>query len=90
MVSITSNNDHLRCNQCDSKLIVVKKKTEKIEGNRSPVTFVTYRCSDKTCQEDIDKKTDKRLKLQEEQEQAKQNRINIKLGMRLNKNKIMR
>jgi len=47
-----------------------------------------YRCPDKECQKEIDKKTKARIKLQKEQDSAKKARVKSK--MRLNKRKILR
>ena len=42
---------------------------------RAPVTVITYRCSDKSCQKDIDKKTTDRKTFQKQQDESKLNRI---------------
>lgn len=63
------------CNQCGSKLIRVDKKTKKIEGQKFPITIVTYKCSDKECQKRIDKDRRERLKKEEERALKKQPRV---------------
>lgn len=62
-------------------------KTERKDTFSKVVTTI-YKCSDKSCQADIDKRTKARIKLQKEQDFAKKSRIKTK--MRLNKKKIMR
>lgn len=54
----------------------------------SKVVTTTYRCSDKRCQAEIDKRTKARIKLQKQQDFAKKARVKAK--MRLNKRKILR
>lgn len=39
------------------------------------MTQNTYRCSNKTCQDEIDKRTTKRIELRNEQELARQKRL---------------
>ncbi len=68
-----------KCSQCQSRLIVVKVETEKIENHRFPVTITTYRCSNKECQTETDKRTAIRLKNREVQELAKQEREKMRL-----------
>ena len=53
-------NTPLRCSQCSSPLILVSEKTEVIEGSRFPQTTKEYKCSNASCQEEIDKQTAKR------------------------------
>lgn len=74
------------CNQCGKKLIFVGKTETKDSFSKMVVT--TYKCSDKLCQAGIDKRTKARIKLQKEQDSAKQARVKTK--MRLNKTKIFR
>ncbi len=76
----------LKCNQCGSSVILVKHKTQKLEYNFSAITINTYRCSNKSCQESIDKKTEGRIKLQKEQEIAKKKRL--KSIIKTNKKKL--
>ena len=68
-----------RCSQCESKLIIVKVETEKIENHRFPVTITTYRCSNKACQIETDKRTAARLKNRDMQELAKQEREKMRV-----------
>ena len=44
------------CNRCGSKLIEVKRKVEKSATLQSPVTTTSYKCSNKDCQREIEKK----------------------------------
>lgn len=48
------------CAQCNSPLILVSEKTETIEGSRFPQTTKIFRCSNQSCQDEIDKQTVKR------------------------------
>lgn len=86
----TSNS--LKCNQCGSPLIVFKKKTQKIENYLSPITVTVYKCTNKQCQRDIDKKTALRKKVSKEQQSAKDERVRVKkeTKIRINKKKIFR
>lgn len=65
------------CNQCGSPLVVVGKKTEKID-NYSPTIVTLYKCTNKDCQKDIDKKTLARIKDSNDQKLAKENRLKAK------------
>ncbi len=76
----------LQCNQCGSRLIFVGKKTTK--DTFSKIVTTIYKCSDKKCQQGIDKRTKDRIKLQKEQNSARETRVKSKL--RLNKRKILR
>ncbi len=67
-----------KCNQCDSDLILVKESIEILPDFLTPITTTTYRCSDKSCQKSIDKKTSERIQLQLEQDTAKRDRIKKK------------
>lgn len=79
-----------KCNQCGSPLYIVGKKIEKID-NYSPITVTIYKCSNKDCQEDIDKKTLARIKDTSDQKEAKENRMKQKLkAMKIHKKKILR
>jgi hypothetical protein len=51
------------CFQCGSPLIFVSEVTELREGSRFPQTTIKYRCSNQTCQDEIDKQTAKRMKI---------------------------
>lgn len=76
---MSSTNNHITptCAHCGSKLIFVSEKTEKGEGF-FPITTVIYKCSDPTCQKDIDKKTVERIKLRKKQEKDKTDRLKNK------------
>jgi DNA-directed RNA polymerase subunit M/transcription elongation factor TFIIS len=67
-----------KCNQCGSFLYVAGKKIEKID-NYSPITVTVYKCSNKECQDDIDKKTLARIKDTDDQKKAKEVRLQQKL-----------
>lgn len=62
------------CNRCGSKLIRVTKKTKKIEGQKFPVTTITYKCSDPACQRQINKETRERKQKEKERAMKKQPR----------------
>jgi DNA-directed RNA polymerase subunit RPC12/RpoP len=79
-----------KCTYCGSKLVLVSEKTAKLDNYASLVTTKIYKCSNKECQSDIDKKTTGRITLQKQQEKAKKTRIEAKKGMRLNKKTISR
>jgi len=79
-----------KCNQCGSPLVLVGKKTEKID-NYSPVVVTIYKCTNKDCQDDIDKKTRARIKDTADQKSAKENRLKTKIKkMKIHKKKIFR
>lgn len=79
-----------KCNQCGSFLYVVGKKIEKID-NYSPITVTLYKCSNKKCQDDIDKKTLVRIKDTNDQREAKESRMKSKIQkMKIHKKKILR
>ncbi len=80
----------LKCSQCGSELILVSSKTQKIDTYSSLITTKVYKCSNQECQKDIDKKTSSRIKLQKQQNEAKESRLKAKIGLRLNKSKILR
>ncbi len=61
-----------------------------MDNYASLITTRIYKCSNKQCQDEIDKATKDRKKLQKQQEVAKQNRITAKHNLRLNKRKILR
>jgi hypothetical protein len=63
-----------KCNQCGSPLIFLRKTTEKIESY-SPIIVSIYTCSNKECQDDIDKKTLARIKDTNDQKIAKEKRL---------------
>jgi len=65
----------LKCNQCGCELILQKTGIRNTQNCFFPTTVITYRCSNKSCQEEIDKKTVKRIELRHEQELARQKRL---------------
>lgn|GEM_PF-5768722 len=67
------------CSQCGSPLILVDQVTEYIDGSRFPQTTSTYRCSNQVCQDERDKQTAKRVKLQKDKESADQVRLEKKI-----------
>lgn len=73
-----------KCFQCGSNLILVSKKTETVEGSRFPQTTSIYRCSDKKCQEEKDRETQKRIKLRDKRLEDTENRIKLKKKTRKN------
>ena len=77
------------CFACNSKLILISKKTQRIEGARFSQTVCEYRCSNKECQDEKDREKKKRIKLLQEKEKADKKRgknkssvKNISLGKR--------
>ena len=72
LVTLATPSSAPLCNQCGSKLIRIAKKTKKIEGQKFPITVITYKCSDKDCQKRIDKERQERLKKEEERTARKQ------------------
>ena len=79
-----------KCNHCGGKLALIEEQTVKIENYSSLITTKNYKCLNEECQGDIDKKTVGRIKLQKQQDLAKESRVKAKKGMRLNKKKISR
>lgn len=63
-----------QCHDCGCALILVEVATFTVGNNPSPITKTTYRCPNKECQEESDKRAAKRLELRLEQEQARENR----------------
>lgn len=74
----SKSQDH-RCFQCGSPLIFVSEKTEKTDGNMYPMTTTIYRCSNKVCQAEIDKKLNERKILRKKQEKEKEERAKLKI-----------
>lgn len=72
------------CSQCGSPLILVSQVTEKVEGSRFPQTTTEYRCSNQECQDEKDKQTSKRMKLQETKVLAEEKRAEEKLRQKKN------
>lgn len=64
-----------KCSQCGSELILQKTIVHQSERSFSATTITTYRCSNQSCQDEIDKKTTARLALKKEQELARQKRL---------------
>jgi len=62
---------------------VFKKKTQKIENYLSPITVTIYKCTNKQCQKDIDKKTALRKKVSKDQQNAKDERVRVKKETRV-------
>lgn len=73
-MNITSESKRI-CNQCGSDLVLQKTTTLKSERSFAPMTQNSYRCSNKICQDEIDKKTAKRIELKNDQEKARQERL---------------
>lgn len=73
--NLNSSSLSLKCNQCGCDLVLQKTTTLKSERSFAPMTQNTYRCSNKTCQDEIDKRTSKRIELRNEQELARQKRL---------------
>lgn len=67
------------CFHCGSKLILISEVTEKAEGSTFPRTISKYRCSNKECQDEIDRQTAKRMKLKKEKEEMDKKRAKAKL-----------
>lgn len=64
------------CAQCDGKLVLIKQKTETVEGSRSPITTQEYRCLDKECQARMDKDTALRITSRDERQKKKDSKNN--------------
>ena len=64
------------CAQCDGKLVLIKEKTETVEGSRSPITTQEYRCLDKECQARMDKDTALRITSRDERQKKKDSKLN--------------
>ena len=71
-----------RCSQCDSRLILVSKVTETLEGSRFPQTTSIYKCSNKECQDERERETAKRVKLKKEKDVALEKRVKEKLELK--------
>lgn len=54
--------------------------TEHVAGSLFPQTTSTFRCSNQECQEEKDKQTAARIKLQKDKEQAIQKRADDKVN----------
>lgn len=83
LILINPKKSSFPCSQCGSRLILLKKTERK--DSFSKITVTSYRCSNKSCQDTIDKKTTARIKLQGEQNLARANRL--KANLRLNRRK---
>jgi hypothetical protein len=57
---------------------MVEVVTDQSESSFSTQTTTTYRCTNETCQADMDKKTAARVKLQSERKVAEENRAKVK------------
>ncbi len=73
------------CSQCNSPLVLVSEKTETIEGSRFPQTTKIYRCSNQSCQSEIDKQTAKRVQIQQERSVADEKRQEKKQQLKADK-----
>lgn len=69
----TISNSH-KCNDCGCDLILVEEVTMTLGNNLYPITKSTFKCSDKECQAEADKKAAKKLELKLELEQARAKR----------------
>lgn len=65
------NTNQMRCGQCGSLLVLMDTITEHREGERTSITLHTYRCTNQSCQDRIDKETADRIKSRAEREKAK-------------------
>lgn len=70
-----------KCWDCGADLILVEEVTMTLGNNLYPTTKSTYRCSNKDCQDEADRKAVKRAELKKEQELSRAKRIqeNLKL-----------
>lgn len=66
------------CNRCGKNLIELKRKVEKSATQQSPITTTVYKCSDKACQAEIDRKMAEMRKRREEQEALAEQRLKAK------------
>ncbi len=64
-----------KCHKCGSFLILVSVTVEKVPMQHNPVTTSTYKCSDKSCQDSSEKEMARFIKRREDQEAAKEERI---------------
>lgn len=79
--SFSSSNPSMaapRCNQCGAELVIQKITTQKNEHSFAATAVTKYQCSNKECQEEIDKRTAKRIEIRTEQELARQKRLEKK------------
>ncbi len=67
-----------KCYQCNSKLVLVNRVTERVNGSIFAQTTSIYKCTNISCQEKKDKEANKRMQIQKDKELANQKRINIK------------
>jgi hypothetical protein len=72
------------CFQCGSKLILISKKTQRIEGARFSQTVCEYRCTNIKCQDEKDREKKKRIKLLKEKAKADLERNKNKLASKKN------
>ena len=79
MLNITPISTIKKCSRCGNKLALTKKKKQKLEGYSHPVVISTYKCSNKICQDQIDRD------LKQWKKDAITNKINDELkGKRVN------
>lgn len=74
------------CLQCGSKLILVSKVTERLEGSLFPQTTSIYRCSNNECQKEKDKAAAKRAEINNAKVVADKKRAEQKLADQKMKN----
>lgn len=70
-----TNSNTPKCNQCGSDLILQATTTEKDQRSFAPMTRMTYLCSNQACQDGINDRTAKRIALKNEQDLARQKRL---------------
>lgn len=68
-----------KCFDCGCELILMEETTATMGNNLYPITKSVYRCPNKSCQDESDKRTAKRVEIKKEQDAKK--------ALRLNKNK---
>ena len=68
------------CFQCNSKLILVSKVTEKATGSVFFQTTSIYKCSNEECQARKDKEADKRKQAQEDKEENTKKRNALRIA----------
>lgn len=76
---MTSSSSTNNCSRCGSPLIQISEVTEQLEGARFPQTTTLYRCSNQECQNEREKETEKRIKIQEKRVTAEQRQTETKL-----------
>lgn len=69
------NSSSRTCIQCGSKLILINKVTEKLEGSLFPQTSYTFRCTNKECQDRREEEIKKRLKASNDRIEAEKRKL---------------